>query len=64
MQLSVKCSYCNILLAGKDQFMGHMLHSHELDYEPLEIAWKSITAMTCGIDSRKMLQAEARQRLA
>jgi hypothetical protein len=55
VQLSVKCRYCDILLAGKDQFMGHMLHNHELDYEPLEVAWKSITAMTCRIGSRKML---------
>jgi hypothetical protein len=64
VQLSVKCRYCDILLAGKDQFMGHMFHNHELDHERLEVAWKSIAAMTCGIDSRKILQVEARQRLA
>jgi hypothetical protein len=39
---SVKCRYCEILLVGREQFIGHMIHSHELELEKLELAWKSL----------------------
>jgi hypothetical protein len=38
----VKCRYCEILLVGREQFIGHMIHSHELELEKLELAWKSL----------------------
>jgi hypothetical protein len=39
---SVKCRYCEILLVRREQFIGHMIHSHELELEKLELAWKSL----------------------
>gem|GEM_PF-4976014 len=57
---SIKCRYCDILLTGEDQFMGHMFHNHELDCKWLETAWKSITTATCQIIGKNMPQMEAR----
>lgn len=39
---SVKCRYCDILLVGREQFIGHMLHTHEFSYEQLQTMWESI----------------------
>lgn len=60
MQLSVKCRFCDILLVGREQFVGHMFHNHGLDCKWLETAWKSIAAATGQIIRRNMLQVEAR----
>jgi hypothetical protein len=38
---SVKCRYCEILLVEREPFIGHMIHSHELELEKLELTWKS-----------------------
>jgi len=40
---SVKCRFCDILLVGREQFIGHMIHSHEMEYERLEAAWQSLS---------------------
>lgn len=41
---SVKCIYCDIMLVGRDQFIGHMIHGHELGYEQVKRLWSSIGA--------------------
>jgi len=41
--LSAKCRYCDILLEGREQFMGHMIHGHELPVGQAEAMWKSLT---------------------
>jgi hypothetical protein len=60
VQLSVKCRFCDVLLVGREQFMGHMFHNHGLDCKWLETAWTSITAATYPIIHKNMLQVEAR----
>ncbi len=39
---SVKCRFCDVLLEGREQFIGHMYHSHEMSYEHLKAAWQSL----------------------
>lgn len=39
--ISVKCRYCDILLEGKEQSIGHMVHSHETSIVQAEAEWKS-----------------------
>jgi hypothetical protein len=39
---SVKCKYCDILLVGREQFIGHMIHSHEIEYGRLDEIWQSL----------------------
>ena len=41
---SVKCRFCDILLAGREQFIGHMIHSHEMEHERLEAVWDSLSS--------------------
>ncbi|MGI0020373.1 MAG: hypothetical protein ACREAY_07860 [Nitrososphaera sp.] len=46
----VKCSQCDILLEGRGQFMGHMIHGHEMPIGETEEAWKSACAgMKCAL---------------
>jgi hypothetical protein len=35
------CKCCDILLGGREQFVGHMIHSHEMPLGEAEMAWKS-----------------------
>lgn len=37
----VKCLHCDILLDGRAQFVGHMIHSHEVSIAHAEVAWES-----------------------
>jgi hypothetical protein len=34
------CEMCKIPLAGKDQFLGHQMISHELEKDEAERAWQ------------------------
>jgi hypothetical protein len=38
----ILCKFCDMLLAGRDQFIGHLFHNHDLPYEELDIIWRSI----------------------
>ncbi|AIF85189.1 hypothetical protein NTE_03157 [Candidatus Nitrososphaera evergladensis SR1] len=40
--LSTKCRYCDILLEGREQFLGHMIHGHEMSVGQAETMWKSV----------------------
>ena len=40
--LTVQCKFCNILLHEKDEYLGHMIHSHELNYQKLLNVWNSL----------------------
>lgn len=42
----VKCSRCDIILTGREQFVGHMIHSHDFDYEQSEKAWSLIELLS------------------
>lgn len=44
MNYSVKCRFCDIMLVGREQFIGHMIHSHEMEHEKLEAVWDSLNA--------------------
>jgi hypothetical protein len=37
----VFCEMCKIPLAGKDQFLGHQIISHELETDEAERAWQA-----------------------
>ena len=39
--LSVKCPCCDVLLEGREQFIGHMVHGHEMPVREMEKAWNS-----------------------
>jgi hypothetical protein len=43
-QYSIKCRFCDVLLVGREQFIGHMIHSHDMEHERLEAAWQSLSA--------------------
>jgi hypothetical protein len=36
---SVWCSRCEILLEGREQFVGHMVHGHDEPVEQASSAW-------------------------
>jgi hypothetical protein len=38
---AARCSRCDIPLEGREQFVGHMIHSHEEPVAHAEAAWKS-----------------------
>jgi hypothetical protein len=40
-QVTLKCKHCDIMLEGRAQFMGHMIHGHETSLEEAEKEWKS-----------------------
>ena len=42
--ISVRCRFCDVLLVGREQFIGHMIHSHELGYAQTEGAWFSLAS--------------------
>lgn len=44
MNYSVKCRFCDIMLVGREQFIGHMIHSHEMRHEKLQAVWDSLDA--------------------
>jgi len=41
-QISTRCSRCDILLDGREQFVGHMIHSHDMLFEQASAVWKSM----------------------
>lgn len=43
-EISAKCSICDIPLAGREQFVGHMIHGHDMALERAEVMWKSVLA--------------------
>lgn len=45
-EISTKCSRCDILLAGREQFVGHMIHGHDTALEQAEAIWKSMCTAT------------------
>lgn len=53
---SVKCRYCDILLVGREQFIGHMFHTHEFSYEQLRVAWESIAAHHLNVQVPRRLK--------
>jgi hypothetical protein len=44
--LSAKCLHCDILLEGREQFMGHMIHGHDMPFGKAEAMWKSVCSAT------------------
>lgn len=40
-EVSTKCARCDILLAGCEQFVGHMIHGHDMAFEQADALWKS-----------------------
>lgn len=36
----IKCKHCDIILEGRVQFLGHMIHGHEASFEEAEKEWK------------------------
>lgn len=43
-EISTKCSRCDIPLAGREQFVGHMIHAHDMSFEQVDAIWKSMLA--------------------
>jgi hypothetical protein len=41
---SVKCKMCDVPLAGREQFVGHMIHGHDMSVEQAAAMWESIQA--------------------
>ena len=47
--ISTRCSRCDVLLSGREQFMGHMMHGHDMGFEQADAVWKSLRAGTHNI---------------
>ncbi|WP_337862787.1 hypothetical protein [Nitrososphaera sp.] len=41
VQLAARCYRCDILLEGRGQFVGHMIHGHDMTIEQAETSWNS-----------------------
>lgn len=41
---SVKCRICEVPLAGREQFVGHMIHGHDMPFEAADAMWKRACA--------------------
>jgi hypothetical protein len=48
-ELSTKCSLCGLMLIGREQFLGHMIHSHDVALDAAIIKWKTLSAATHNI---------------
>jgi hypothetical protein len=46
MQACVITTRCDILLEGREQFVGHMKHGHDASFEQADVVWKSMPAAT------------------
>lgn len=47
--ISTRCNRCDVLLSGREQFMGHMMHGHDMAFEQADAVWKSLRAGTHNI---------------
>ncbi|HEX6560694.1 MAG TPA: hypothetical protein VF016_01580 [Nitrososphaera sp.] len=48
MMPATECLHCDILLEGREQFMGHMIHGHEMSVGQAEAVWKAMYVTTEG----------------
>lgn len=39
-RFSIKCKRCDIVLAGRLQFVGHLIHSHDTPLDEAEAEWR------------------------
>ena len=46
MMPATECLHCDILLEGQEQFMGHMIHGHEMSIGQAEAMWKAMYVTT------------------
>ncbi len=44
--LSTRCGRCDVVLSGREQFVGHMIHGHDMAFEQADAIWKSMCAAT------------------
>ena len=45
-EITVVCKLCGTILAGQDQFIGHMIHSHEAGLESALNAWNMMKTIS------------------
>lgn len=45
--VSTKCGMCDVQLAGREQFVGHMIHGHDVPFEEANVMWKHVCARDC-----------------
>lgn len=38
----IKCRICDVPLAGREQFVGHMVHGHDMAVKEAESSWESV----------------------
>jgi hypothetical protein len=46
MQACVITTRCDILLEGREQFLGHMIHGHDVSCEQADTVWTSMLVVT------------------
>jgi hypothetical protein len=49
MTIYIKCVYCDIMLLGREQFVGHMIHSHDVILDTAILDWKSLSTTAHNI---------------
>jgi len=56
--IALQCRFCDILLTGRDQFLGHMFHNHELEYEKLLDSWNQIVSVIGKMNHQAQTQSD------
>jgi hypothetical protein len=47
---STTCTKCNVWLVGKEQYIGHMVCSHEVPYENMKMLWDNLSKRLKNIE--------------
>jgi uncharacterized C2H2 Zn-finger protein len=48
-KILTRCSRCDVVLSGREQFVGHMIHGHDMEFTKADAIWKSMCASTHNI---------------
>jgi hypothetical protein len=57
--ITTKCPLCGIVLDGGEQFVGHMIHNHEIPLEQAVQIWKKIKIYSSSSDKETVQCAES-----
>ncbi|AIC16654.1 hypothetical protein NVIE_023930 [Nitrososphaera viennensis EN76] len=50
---SANCGFCDLVLVGREQFIGHMIHSHDLQCEQAGRLWRALEERRGSISQQR-----------